>query len=140
MKSKLVTIFYCSALLLLFSCGEQFTGEKKLGSRFILVEENANKSYIVYCLSENSLGCNSSYDVIPKRVKDVAFNDRWIIAKSLEKEVENYWLVDKKFEMDLNNCQNISCDSILKAHIMGPLDSISFYKTLKNNDISLNFE
>ncbi len=81
--------------------------------------------------------CNSGYTVIPNTVMAYNFDDNWIIAKN-DSNFDNhrsdfaYWIFKKNFSSSKENMY----DSI-KANLIGPLDSATFYKMLSKRSIHL---
>ena len=82
--------------------------------------------------------------VISWEVVAYNFNDRWIIARRdttaynfrMEKHWNaSYWIIDKDYDFSPDNYEEE-----LKRQVIGPLDSISFYKTIKEYGIDLELD
>jgi hypothetical protein len=109
-----------------FSCniGKEMDDSLDLGNKYRLIQD------IPKCIifQESHQAHGSGRNVVPPSVRDYQFNERYIIAKSIDYLGKDnrlkYWIVDKKKE---------------GAHVE-PLDSISFYKQLKGLNIDLKFE
>lgn len=109
-----------------------------LGNNFALVDGDAKVDRsIIYCTGEGSDHCESGFPVIPSGEADVhgeyvdsaLATTRWIEARTIDKNrVKRYWFIDKNFTVDINNCNKISCDSVIKAHLTGPLEFAAFQK------------
>ena len=86
---------------------------------------------MIYNNIPNSKG--SGKIIVPPIVKEFAYNERYIIAKSIEvdeftgkpqSEDYKYWVIDKFGEEEFNN----------------PMDSITFVKILKSKNINLTLK
>jgi len=97
-----------------------------LGNKYRYIQEYPQ--VIIYNTNSSSKG--SGVNIVPPVVKSYAFNNRYIIAKSQEVDeitgsVEGkpirYWIIDNK----------------LKGAAVTPMDSINFYKALKEKRIKL---
>ncbi|MAT56241.1 MAG: hypothetical protein CMN32_17355 [Saprospirales bacterium] len=71
-----------------------------------------------------------------------SFDERWIVARTqiLNSEREAFWIVDKNFELDIENCDKINCDNIMQAHVSGPLDFNSLQERKKELGIGFKIE
>lgn len=127
---------------MLNSCSN-FYGDKNLGNGYYLWEDGRYKSIIFS--PEKVYKGEGGYSVIKENVKNVYFNDSYIIVKTSkfmdsETELIKFWMIDKMVSVDLNNCHDqASCDKLLKSNVMGPMDSISFYQKLKERNIRFKF-
>jgi hypothetical protein len=113
------------------SCGSCCFGTKEdyLGNNFILSEYSNKERQILY--SEEKCAV-SGIPIVPMTVEAYAFNSNWIIAKSSE---EKYWIIDKRFHTD--GMTDKSKDEYIRSHVSGPLDSVSFIRSLHNLKINL---
>jgi hypothetical protein len=130
---KKIKILIFTSILISCDFCKVFNHEESLGSNFSLIEEN-----ILYCTSQSC--CNIGFPVIPPKIREVRFNDQWIIVKSIQKvNVISYWIIDKEFDIDLDKCAEIKCDSIIKANVFGPFLQKEFLqkKDSLNIDLSL---
>lgn len=120
---------YCSAVY----------GEDKLGSRFTLVKENEDQVYILYCT--HGPCCRSGFNIVPSKVEKINFDNRWVIATSIQaNKEESYWVIDKNFEIDLQNCDATKCDSVIMSHVKGPLGYSEFLQAKESLKIDLSFD
>lgn len=93
-----------------------------LGNKYRYIQDYPQT--ILYHIAEkyDGIGLNA----VPPNVLSYNFNDTYIIAKN--KEIESgeikYWIIDKRIDFD-----NIK-----------PIDSLTFYKTLLENNIELKLK
>ena len=123
----------------LFNSCCPFAKEDNLGNNFILSEYDNADRIIIY--SEESCSA-SGIEIVPMTVVEYASNSRWIIAKSLGAKFatsNEYWLIDKNFKVKLTG-SNDSSLKVIKSHVFGPLDSISFFNSLQKNKIKLTLK
>jgi len=113
-------------------------GDKDLGNGYYLFEDGPFTS-IVY---NNSPQYKSTgLEVIPFEVIKAKVVRNNIIAIRLNEDniVKSYWIIDRSISINLDDCNDQkSCDSVLRSNVLGPLDSITFYKEIANKDIILN--
>ena len=102
-------------------------GEIDLGNRFVLYLEQG-RNQIIYCTSDD-LCCNVGWNAAPSGVTEYGQNDKWIIAKT---KADEYWIIDKEFQLDLNNCDQTRCFEKFESQIKGPLDAVDFNKWKAN--------
>jgi hypothetical protein len=137
---KNIIYLFCFLFLLSFTSCDSFClggKEKKLGNNFRLINEDIYNVYILYCTSKGC--CDTGFSVIPSKIEKFNYNNKWIIAKSVNKDrLDNYWIVNKDFEVDLSNCDNISCDSIIKSNIFGPFNRSEFKE--KKSVLKINID
>ncbi|MEN2436737.1 hypothetical protein AAH994_15070, partial [Weeksellaceae bacterium A-14] len=64
----------------------------------------------------------------------------WIIVETemLNEKTERYWLVDKRFSMDMNKCDQIDCNSLIQKHILGPFTHRELLLHLKEYKIMID--
>jgi hypothetical protein len=119
-------------LLTIESCCPS-TKNISLGNGFKLSEYSVREVEIMYCLDKC---CNSAYRVIPQTILAYNFNAKWIIAKTDSSYLNGrndfaYWIFKKPGYTTDN------MDSIIKANLIGPLDSGEFYKLISEKYITL---
>jgi hypothetical protein len=140
--------------LMAFSCNELW-GDHPLGNNYSLSEGDKEEDrVIIYCPFKKLGICDSGIFVIPvyerhmdrngtyaEYVLSAQSNEKWIIAKTLRRleNQENYWIIDKDFEVDHSDCSKTNCDSVIQAHVVGPLSPISFSKKIKMLKVELSF-
>ena len=100
-----------------------------LGSKYRYTQDYPQT--IIYHVSSEYKGIGT--EIVPPIVDSYAFNDRYIIAKSQEVDEMtgnpegkpiHYWIIDKELEVAA----------------ITPMDSITFYATLKEKQIKLNLK
>lgn len=101
---------------------------EKLGNNYELVVMGRNYYPILY-RKKNEY---SSHYIVNEDIIEYNYNDRWILAKSSR---QNYWIIDKAVPINLDDTINVYRN--VKAGLIGPLDSLSFYKTLADKNIDL---
>jgi len=74
--------------------------------------------------------------VIPQTIVGYNFNTNWIVAKTDSNYYNGqddyaYWIFRK------HAFKTTNLDSIIKANLIGPLDSIKFYELLSEKNINL---
>ncbi len=124
-------------LLFLFSACDFVSDTKNLGGGYyfdtdeILFTENLRYNGVGFC-------------VIPPEVKEFEKNENYIIVKSLNINQEiSYWIIKK--EDNHNGINNFRIDSLYGryydfSNILGPMDSMLFFKTIERESIPLRFE
>ncbi len=147
----LIAVLFIS-IFFLFTCRELW-GDHPLGNHLDLLEgDHIQDRIIVYCSSKDFGTCTGGVPVIPtyehefidgkyaEYVETAKSNQNWVIAKSLQikDNKEKYWIINKDF--DVENADKINFDSIIQAHITGPLDIIAFKKKLREFNIDLSFD
>ena len=99
-----------------------------LGDNYRFIQDHP--SAIIY--NTDTTSKSSGVNIVPPEVITYAYNDRYIIAKSQEVDemtgekkdkLKKFWVIDKS----------------LKGDTVEPMDSIEFYKTLKEDNITLSF-
>ena len=124
-------------VLWIVSCKCPFLWIVNLGNNFALLQWDDTD--IVYDRNgdKKCFSSSESVQVVPFEVVAYNFNDRWIIAKSDSKAGDNpqYWIIDKQY-----NFSRLGYREELQRQTTGPLDSISFYKTIKTYGIDLQLK
>ena len=124
-------------VLWIVSCKCPFLWIVNLGNNFALLQWDDTD--IVYDRNgdKECFSSSESVQVVPFEVVAYNFNDRWIIAKSDLKAGDNpqYWIIDKQY-----NFSRLGYREELQRQTTGPLDSISFYKTIKTYGIDLQLK
>ena len=113
-------------------------GEESLGGRFSLINEDQDKSYILYCTSDEC--CNVGFPAVPSKVDAFQFNNKWIVARSIQDAEVGFWIIDKEFKVDLNRCDEIDCNATVKANVFGPFSQSEFLFKKDSLKIDLNLE
>lgn len=119
------------------SCCKFFYGEDLIGNRFAVVEESKESRTINYCTS--TVCCSSSFVLIPQHVESFDYDEKWIIAKSVQTNGEQFWIINKINEIDLSNCDKNDCVTKVKNNVIGPLFNSVFNTKLKELNIDLAF-
>jgi len=102
------------------------------------VNWDGNTKKIIYCTSTSC--CNAGFEVVPSYVESTDHDADWIVAKALHGDSTTYWIVDKRFKVDLSRCEVISCDSTVKAHTFGPLRYAAYLKAIDSLGIELRID
>ena len=127
--SSLIFVLLVFFLIIFNSLGEIFDSTVDLGNGYKYLQEDNSQS-IIYQMNPDANG--SGVFVVPPRVKSFSFNERHIIARSIDQsfrseseEIKNqYWIIDKT--LPYNN-QVVS------------MDSVTFYHQLNEKGIELQF-
>ena len=104
-----------------------------LGNGFKLSEFSLREVSIMYCEDKC---CDVGTTVIPQTIIAYNFDNDWIIALTDSTYDNNrkdfaYWIFNKNISSGTEKYSGI------KANIMGPMDSLAFYATLKEKGIRL---
>lgn len=120
---------------IVYSCSYYFQRTEKLGSNFFLSEFDSKNIEILY--SEGSDLYEKAAIVIPSLITSYNYDENWIIATSVNEKRDStfYWIIDKKISY---NRQQIG--EQLKQHMVGPLDSIQFYRELNKRSIYMRLK
>jgi hypothetical protein len=110
-------------------------GEVALGNKFALVESDENNKSILYCTSPKC--CYVGITVVTPNVVSYKRNSNWVIAKSEEKGVFKYWIIDKRFSAEFKLDSGMEKEII--SHVIGPLDLTTFNKELDSRKVRLSF-
>ncbi len=121
-------------LTLASSCQEWWFGETSLGNRFALVSDKPIQ--IIFCTSDN-ICCDSGWTGVPGGVTEYGFNERWIIAKRSEND---YWIIDKDFEIDLTGFDVPGRYEFYESHIKGNLTKLKFDRMKDSLNISIKLK
>lgn len=101
--------------------------EEYLGNNLYLSEYDNRDRRILYSEEKCS---GSGFEIIPMTVTAYNFNDNWVIAESKSSENYNYWIIQ-------NSYTSIPTADEIKRNTHGPLDSLSFYRIMEENSITL---
>jgi hypothetical protein len=138
------------SIVLLLSCNSK----NDLGNNFSLLEGDSEKDrVIVYCSGRSFGECISGMNVVPtyaihmengkyaEYIQTAKSNDKWIIAESIKVEgrAKRYWIIDKRNQINLKECDTNNCDSILQTHVKGPMEIHTFIEMKENLKIDLTF-
>lgn len=126
-----------------------FSDHIDLVDKFRLLEgDGDNDRYLVYCTGyDDDKSCISGLYVVPTvgqqyqtYVKRIESDKDWIVVQSIQRHTkeEGYWIVNK-FDLTGKNCDAIDCDSLIRSHVVGPLDSLQFNERVKQLGIKLKF-
>ena len=110
-------------------------GEVPLGNKFALIEADKNNKSILYCTSPKC--CYVGITVVAPNVVSYKRNNKWIIAKSEERGVFSYWIIDKHFSIESK--RDSGMEKEIMSHVGGPFDSTTFNKELENREVKLSF-
>ena len=133
MSNKLICILILMTVLTV-SCKETLCGEIQLGNKFVVALEQ-KRNQIIFCTT-NDYCCNSGFNAVPIGLTDYAYDDKWIIAKTVK---DGFWIIDKDFDINLDNCEKENCDEILKSHIQGNLTDERFKELTSRRNIDFEF-
>lgn len=92
------------------------------------------------------ISADGAYSVIDNNVLKFNYNSSYIILntfnyKNTGEESLDYWIIDKSIPVNMDDCNNQeSCGELLKSNVEGPIDSLNFYRRLKERDIKLTFD
>jgi hypothetical protein len=146
---KLIIVFF-SILILIFIARSSciLFGSHNLGGKFFLLEGDKLTDKVVVYNTKSFGCCYTGIPVIPADVVNPStyvdgakYNRKWIIVRSINMDqAESYWIIDKNFKLNLDNCAEIDCDSIIQSHVKGPFDLVSFNDKLKELNINLKFK
>lgn len=118
-------------------------GSHSLGNNLYMLDWEKGSKIIVFCSFKRGETCYGGTPIIPDtdnthqmRIKDVAFNTKWIIVKTLyyEDSKELYYIIDKNFPPD-----SLSTSDDVRNYIIGPLEIEPFLHELKIKNIRLKF-
>lgn len=141
-------------IIFFFTCN-QIWGDHPLGNNFSLLDGDCREDrIIVYCSNEDRI-CSGGIYVIPtyerhynkdgryaEYVVEAESDKKWIVAKTfqIDEKKEYYWIIDKDFSLDNIDCNIANCDSIIQAHVTGPLNLHDFNNTVRELKIDIDFE
>ncbi len=156
LKSFYEILFLIGLIFLINSCGT-FWGNHPLGNKFCLLEGDKTEDRIIaYCYNGYKgidQTCRGASCVIPtyarhfsnghyaEYVNNAIADKDWIIAKTAEikQNKENYWIINKAFNLKDYNCDKMNCDSVIQSHVIGPLTLVEFQNKIKELQIDLHF-
>lgn len=130
-KATLISLSLVSSFILkscCFGAKEDFLGNN------IYLSEYDNRDRIIIYQTRNCAG--SGVEIVPMTVIEIAHNEEWIIAKSDSKSNDstlNYWII-------LNSYQDIPDAETVKKNTLGPLDSKTFNRIIKEKSIDLELK
>lgn len=139
MRQALIYLFIGCFIYVLASCSNlKFWGEEPLGKHFFVVNAGGIDATLIYCTSSQSPEdeCDAGITVVPARVVEYKFDNKWIIAKSRSDSATTYWIIDKDFK-DKLEFDNGFREKVLFPHVAGPLDSTNFYSQLELKKVNL---
>ncbi len=131
-------------------------GDQPLGNNLSLLDGDKKEDrVIVYCTGRSSGACYAGIIVVPTNerhmdrsgkyaeyVETAKANEKWVIVKThrIEEKKNNYWFINKNFNIENTDCEKVDCDSILQSYVTGPLDHSQFLKKKDSLKIELSFE
>ncbi|MET0637781.1 MAG: hypothetical protein ABWZ25_17255 [Chitinophagaceae bacterium] len=138
--------------LAILSCNG-ISGEYSLGNHLSLWDnEKKEEKVIVYCEGD----CYGGIYVVPsyerhydsskqhyaEYIDEVTFDKKWVLAKTVQmtENKENYYIINKGFNIENLDCAKANCDSILQSHVIGPLSITEFKNKLQVLSIGLDFK
>lgn len=136
-------------VLHLFGCNSS-----NLGDSFFLLEGDRREDKIIVFCTGKSLECYSGIPVVPtyhrqfkngkyaEYVEHAKSDSDWIIVQTtlVENGQKNYWIVNKKFKIDVENCELTNCESIIKSNVYGPFSYHKFIEQLRHLEVTLHFK
>ncbi len=143
MKNEAFYIVFCIVSVLGVSCDSwnRMWGDHSLGNNLSLLEGDKKEDrVIVYCSGKSAGACIGGIYVVPtyerhyegrsyaEYVQATRSNKKWVIAKTfrIKESRENYWIINKEFNIQDVDCGKINCDSILQSYVQGPFDKNTF--------------
>ena len=148
-KKHLAAVFAAVfEMLLMVGCSHVFGVYHIKGNIYFWDAGTPHERIIVYNENKSSriIGFNGAASVIPNRetfeqsckngiseyVESYAFDKEWLIARSVAELSKHYWVL--RFPTE----KKASLEEIEKKTI-GPLDSVSFYQLVREENIGLRF-
>jgi hypothetical protein len=153
-KGKSYYIFILIQFAFIFASCRGAWGDHSLGNNFSLLEgDKTEDRIVVYCTNTSGGVCNGGIPIVPtynrqyrdgkyaEYVKEAKSNENWIAAKTLDikNKKDNYWIISKNLQTSIANCEKINCDSVIQAHVIGPLTLTEFTKKVKDLKVDLVF-
>lgn len=150
-------LFFIVALLIT-SCNwwKEAWGDHPLGNNLSLLEGDKKEDrIIVYCTGRSAGACHGGIFVVPtyskhmdrskkyaEYVEAAKSNEEWVIVKThrIEEKKDNYWLINKNFNIENTDCEKVDCDSLLQSYVTGPFDHSQFIEKKDSLKIELSFE
>lgn len=148
---------FVSVTFLITSCNwwKEAWGDHSLGNNLSLLEGDKEEDrIIVFCSGESAGACQGGISVVPtyskhmdrgkyaEYVETAKANEKWVIVKThrIEEKKDNYWLINKNFNIENIDCDKVDCDSLLQTYVTGPLDYSRFIEKKDSLKIDLSFE
>jgi hypothetical protein len=149
MKRKRIIQFSVIAILLFilvfYWC--DLWGAHNLGHKFVLLEGDKTEDRVIVYSTVKWGCCHAGIPVIPPSVYDdytsyvdvAKSNHSWIIARSVNHDANfSYWIINKRFNLDLEKWKDKNCDSIIQKNVYGPYTFESFIKTADSLQVDIN--
>ena len=110
-----------------------------MGNHFFVVNAGGIHATLIYCTFSRSseYECDAGIPVVPARVVEYKYDNKWIIAKSRSDSGTTYWIVHKDFKDKLEYDNGFE-EKVL-SHVTGPLDSTNFYYQIKFKKVNLTW-
>ena len=127
----------------LFSCSYLYWGDENLGNGYFLSKDGKYQE-IIY--NPNKKTPDGGNPITTDNVVSLNYNNNYIIFKTNKyvkpsTEIKEYWIIDKSIPITIKNYNNQNTtDSLLKVNLIGPFDSIRFYKLIKERNIGLELK
>lgn len=128
-------------------------GAYELGNNLVLLEgDKLEDRIIVRCTGRSQGCCRGGSFVIPTSYEDkynhyvesVESNEQWVIAKSIrlmdEKQLQQYWIINKDFDLSGFDCSTFNCDSVVQLQVIGPLEHESFLEKVEQLRVNLEIK
>jgi hypothetical protein len=113
-------------LLIVFFYWCDLWGAHNLGHKFVLLEGDKKEDMTIVYNTVKWSCCYTGISVIPPSVNDdytsyvdrAKSNCKWIIVRSVNHDANfSYWIINKRFNLDLEKWQDINCDSIIQENV-----------------------
>jgi len=150
MKELISVLYSLPIVFVLYSCESN-----DLGNKLTVFEgDRLEDRVIVYCTGYSLGSCKAGIYVVPnyeehydekgnyaEYVENARSDDKWVIAKTIRtvEQKKNYWIINKNFNLEDVDCDELNCDSIIRSNVIGPLDAQQFGSKLTELKISLKF-
>jgi hypothetical protein len=123
-----IGVFVTIIALWFFSSIDDWYVQDRLGKGYLLIVDNTNYVVINYKDHEHER------TIIPPKIVEYGYDDRWILAKSYDRYVDSttYWIIDKELK------PNFSEGDL--SVVYGPLDSIQFQSKKKEYSILVSLK
>jgi len=151
----LMVVVFVWMLSLTLTAWSTLWGSRPLGNQLFLWDGDGDRDrIIILCDAEPGGTCVSGIYVVPERarhmvnnryseyVKEAESNAKWVIAKTtyVNEKKESFYIIDKSFHVNIDDCKRMNCDNILQGYVIGPLDAEQFRSKKDSLGVDLNFE
>lgn len=139
-------LLFISLAFLFSSCNFwcKLWGDVNLGDNFsLMLGDNHEDRLLIYCSGRSGGCCHAGTPVIPSRndmntkyVDDAVNNDKWIIVRAINFDnTKSYFIIDKEFSISDKESE----DSIIQAHVIGPMNPNDYSHKVDSLKIGLEF-